>query len=67
MIWTIAQSVWDLDSPGCVIVKHAAPCGAAIGNSAEDAFTKALGCDPVSAFGGIVSFYVKWTRNALWP
>ena len=50
------NAVWDLDSPGCVIVKHASPCGAAIGNSAEDAFAKALDCDPVSAFGGIVAF-----------
>jgi phosphoribosylaminoimidazolecarboxamide formyltransferase/IMP cyclohydrolase len=39
-----------------VIVKHANPCGAAIGNSLVDAYQKALACDPVSAFGGVLAF-----------
>jgi len=39
----------------CVIVKHANPCGAAEGASLVDAYRKALACDPVSAFGGIVA------------
>ena len=39
----------------CVIVKHANPCGAAEGESLLDAYQKALRCDPVSAFGGIVA------------
>src|SRR5262249_15034084 len=39
----------------CVIVKHANPCGAAEGASLLDAYRKALACDPVSAFGGIVA------------
>src|SRR5215468_6982277 len=39
----------------CVIVKHANPCGAAEGASLIDAYRKALACDPVSAFGGIVA------------
>lgn len=39
----------------CVIVKHANPCGAAIGNTIEEAYRKALACDPVSAFGGIIA------------
>jgi phosphoribosylaminoimidazolecarboxamide formyltransferase / IMP cyclohydrolase len=39
----------------CVIVKHANPCGAAEGWSVVDAYQKALACDPVSAFGGIVA------------
>ena len=39
----------------CVIVKHANPCGVAIGASAAEAYGKALACDPVSAFGGIVA------------
>jgi phosphoribosylaminoimidazolecarboxamide formyltransferase / IMP cyclohydrolase len=39
----------------CVIVKHANPCGAAEGESLLDAYRKALACDPVSAFGGIVA------------
>jgi phosphoribosylaminoimidazolecarboxamide formyltransferase/IMP cyclohydrolase len=40
----------------CVIVKHANPCGVAEGDSLRDAYRKALACDPVSAFGGIVAF-----------
>ncbi len=39
----------------CVIVKHANPCGVAEGASLLDAYRKALACDPVSAFGGIVA------------
>ncbi len=39
----------------CVIVKHANPCGAAEGASLVEAYRKALACDPVSAFGGIVA------------
>ena len=42
--------------PGCVIVKHANPCGVAIGDSLADAYRKALACDPVSAFGGVLAF-----------
>ena len=43
-------------SHGCVIVKHANPCGVAMGSSAHDAFTRALATDSVSAFGGIIAF-----------
>ncbi|HUI94378.1 MAG TPA: bifunctional phosphoribosylaminoimidazolecarboxamide formyltransferase/IMP cyclohydrolase [Xanthobacteraceae bacterium] len=39
----------------CVIVKHANPCGVAQGASALEAYRKALACDPVSAFGGIIA------------
>jgi phosphoribosylaminoimidazolecarboxamide formyltransferase/IMP cyclohydrolase len=39
----------------CVIVKHANPCGVAEGASLTEAYRKALACDPVSAFGGIVA------------
>jgi phosphoribosylaminoimidazolecarboxamide formyltransferase / IMP cyclohydrolase len=39
----------------CVIVKHANPCGVAEGESLIEAYRKALACDPVSAFGGIVA------------
>jgi AICAR transformylase/IMP cyclohydrolase PurH len=38
-----------------VIVKHANPCGAAVGGSVADAYRKALASDPLSAFGGIVA------------
>lgn len=40
----------------CVIVKHANPCGVALGAAPVDAYRKALSCDPVSAFGGILAF-----------
>jgi phosphoribosylaminoimidazolecarboxamide formyltransferase/IMP cyclohydrolase len=42
-------------SPAVVIVKHANPCGVAEGETLRDAYEKALRCDPVSAFGGIVA------------
>lgn len=41
--------------PAVAIIKHANPCGAAIGVDLIDAYEKALRCDPVSAFGGIVA------------
>jgi phosphoribosylaminoimidazolecarboxamide formyltransferase/IMP cyclohydrolase len=43
------------DRPACVIVKHANPCGVAVGASLAEAHAKALACDRVSAFGGIVA------------
>jgi phosphoribosylaminoimidazolecarboxamide formyltransferase/IMP cyclohydrolase len=53
------EAAWRLvhrfDEPACVIVKHANPCGVAIGRDVADAYTKANACDPVSAFGGIVA------------
>lgn len=45
----------DFDAPACVIVKHANPCGVALGTDIADAYVKANACDPVSAFGGIVA------------
>ena len=46
----------SLDAPGCVIVKHANPCGVALDADAEQAYRKAYACDPTSAFGGIIAF-----------
>jgi phosphoribosylaminoimidazolecarboxamide formyltransferase/IMP cyclohydrolase len=43
-------------SAACAIIKHANPCGVALGTSLADAYRKALACDPVSAFGGILAF-----------
>ncbi len=43
------------ESAACAIIKHANPCGAALGASLEEAYARALECDPVSAFGGIVA------------
>ncbi len=49
------ELVAEFASPAVAIVKHANPCGAAIGNNVREAWDKALACDPVSAFGGIVA------------
>jgi phosphoribosylaminoimidazolecarboxamide formyltransferase/IMP cyclohydrolase len=43
------------DDPACVIVKHANPCGAALGATLAQAYARALDCDRTSAFGGIVA------------
>ncbi len=40
--------------PTCVIIKHTNPCGVAMGARIEEAYAKALACDPESAFGGVV-------------
>ncbi len=42
--------------PACVILKHNNPCGAAVGRTLKEAYARALACDPMSAFGGIVAF-----------
>jgi phosphoribosylaminoimidazolecarboxamide formyltransferase / IMP cyclohydrolase len=44
------------EQPACAIIKHANPCGAALGGSLADAYRRALECDPVSAFGGVLAF-----------
>jgi len=55
-----ADAAWEcvksFDGPACVIVKHANPCGVALGASAAEAYAKALKTDPTSAFGGIIAF-----------
>ena len=52
------QSAWDVarefDEPVCAIIKHTNPCGAAIGKTLAEAYKRALECDPVSAFGGVI-------------
>jgi phosphoribosylaminoimidazolecarboxamide formyltransferase/IMP cyclohydrolase len=40
----------------CAIIKHANPCGVALAGSLAEAYRKALACDPVSAFGGVLAF-----------
>lgn len=47
--------VHEFDAPAVAIIKHANPCGVAIGESLPEAYHKALACDPVSAFGGIIA------------
>jgi phosphoribosylaminoimidazolecarboxamide formyltransferase/IMP cyclohydrolase len=44
------------DGPACVIVKHANPCGVALGDSLLEAYDRAYSTDPESAFGGIIAF-----------
>ncbi|MEA3120521.1 MAG: phosphoribosylaminoimidazolecarboxamide formyltransferase / cyclohydrolase, partial [Paraburkholderia sp.] len=55
-----ADAAWEcvktFDATACVIVKHANPCGVAIGADPLEAYTKALQTDPTSAFGGIIAF-----------
>ncbi|MBW7852392.1 MAG: bifunctional phosphoribosylaminoimidazolecarboxamide formyltransferase/IMP cyclohydrolase [Rhodospirillales bacterium] len=45
----------EFDQPAVAIIKHANPCGVAAGGSLKDAYLRALACDPVSAFGGIIA------------
>jgi phosphoribosylaminoimidazolecarboxamide formyltransferase/IMP cyclohydrolase len=48
--------VEDFERPACTIVKHNNPCGVAVGEDVEEAYAKALACDPMSAFGGVIAF-----------
>ena len=50
------ECVRQFDAPACVIVKHANPCGVAVGASPAEAYAKAFKTDPTSAFGGIIAF-----------
>ena len=55
-----ADAAWEcvksFEVPACVIVKHANPCGVAVGQDALEAYSKAFQTDPTSAFGGIIAF-----------
>jgi len=55
-----ADAAWEcvkgFDAPACVIVKHANPCGVAVGANALEAYAKAFKTDSTSAFGGIIAF-----------
>ena len=50
------ECVRQFDQPACVIVKHANPCGVAIGTNTLEAYKKAFQTDATSAFGGIIAF-----------
>jgi len=54
--WDLAQEFNHpaLDEPFCAIIKHTNPCGAATGKTLAEAYRRALECDPVSAFGGVI-------------
>jgi phosphoribosylaminoimidazolecarboxamide formyltransferase/IMP cyclohydrolase len=49
--WELAQ---EFDEPAVIIVKHTNPCGAATGAAVLETYQKALACDPVSAYGGVI-------------
>ena len=49
------ELVAEFDQPAVVIVKHANPCGVALAGDLASAYRRALACDPVSAYGGIVA------------
>jgi len=55
-----ADAAWEcvktFDAPACVIVKHANPCGVAVGDNLVEAYGKAWKTDPTSAYGGILAF-----------
>jgi phosphoribosylaminoimidazolecarboxamide formyltransferase/IMP cyclohydrolase len=63
-----ADAAWEcvktLDETACVIIKHANPCGVAIGVSPLEAYSKAFQTDPTSAFGGIIAFNCEVDGNA---
>ena len=67
-----ADAAWEcvkafdasLAPAACVIVKHANPCGVAVGANAEETYRKAFKTDPTSAFGGIIAFNVAIDRAA---
>jgi phosphoribosylaminoimidazolecarboxamide formyltransferase/IMP cyclohydrolase len=52
------QAAWDLaqefEQPVCAIIKHTNPCGTAVAGTLAEAYRRALECDPVSAFGGVI-------------
>ena len=53
------ECVRQFDAPACVIVKHANPCGVAVGVACGDAYELAYATDPTSAFGGILAFNTR--------
>ncbi|MGI9667536.1 MAG: bifunctional phosphoribosylaminoimidazolecarboxamide formyltransferase/IMP cyclohydrolase [Acidimicrobiia bacterium] len=61
--WADAHAAWtlvhDMSAPGVAILKHMNACGAAVGDSAAEAFAMAWEGDPLSAFGGVVAINVE--------
>jgi len=55
-----ADAAWEcvksFEPPACVIVKHANPCGVALGGAPAEAYAQALRTDPTSAYGGVIAF-----------
>ena len=63
-----ADAAWEcvksFSESACVIVKHANPCGVAVGNDALEAYSKAFKTDPTSAFGGIIALNCPLDQRA---
>ncbi len=63
-----ADTAWEcvksFSEAACVIVKHANPCGAAVGSDALSAYTRAFKTDPTSAFGGIIALNCQLDAHA---
>ena len=63
-----ADAAWEcvktFSETACVIIKHANPCGVAVGASVLEAYSKAFQTDPTSAFGGIIAFNHALDANA---
>jgi len=63
-----ADAAWEcvksFGLPACVIVKHANPCGVAVGTGCAQAYAKAFSTDPTSAFGGIIAFNRPLDKDA---
>ena len=57
------RAAYDHSEPCVAIIKHANPCGIAIGETIEIAYKKALACDPISAFGGVVASNRKISKE----
>ena len=49
------RAAYDFSEPAVAVVKHANPCGIAVGADIADAYRKANACDPLSAFGGVIA------------
>ncbi|MDZ5076822.1 bifunctional phosphoribosylaminoimidazolecarboxamide formyltransferase/IMP cyclohydrolase [Nesterenkonia sp. HG001] len=49
------RTAYDFDAPAVAIIKHANPCGMAVGESVAEAHRRAHACDPLSAFGGVIA------------
>lgn len=58
------QHVREYGRTACVIIKHTNPCGVALDDNQAEAYKKALSCDPLSAFGGIIGFNRPVTANS---
>jgi len=58
------ETVKSFNTNACVIVKHANPCGVALGKDALEAYSKAFKTDPSSAFGGIIAFNTTVDKEA---